>query len=310
MTTLVHTLASRSSALVFLAIAGALMLFGSSSPEAFASGVWNFKLLQSLLLFLGAGLTVHLAINFQKQLFSARAGGWLLHAGLLCVIVGGVWNYFGSEAKIIEVIEGQSVAAFDDERIRLDSFNAFYKPGRHFKGAAASISVLNEGVVDKHLVHVNQPGYVGKSEILIDTHGFAPLLHFRDASGRTLEYAYISLKTLFKEKDGAVPDYQRSFMLADTDTYIHLDLKPALSGGLPTNPKLSIVSNKGSNPTAPLTLAPGQNAMIGEISVSFENLRYFTNLKISRDPGLKLLFFGMVIVLLGSLVTFGRSLKN
>jgi hypothetical protein len=282
------------------------MLFGAASPSAFASGVWNFKLLQSVLLCLGIGLSIHLTLQFKKQLFSARAGGWLLHAGLLLVITGGVLNYFSKEKRVFELIEGQTGVVLKDARIKFDSFDAFYKPGRQFKGAAASIRVLEDGKIKKQLIHINRPGSAEGGDILLGDHGFAPRLHFRDASGNTLLYAYLSLQTEFKEKRGVLPDYRRTITIPGSEELLDLDFEPAPNGGLPTDPQLTITSHGDSGPHAARVVALGANTSVGDVNIAFEDLRYWAAFTARRDPGLPILFTGMIIVLLGSLMTFLR----
>jgi hypothetical protein len=311
MNTITAYFASRTSSLVFLAMAGALMLFGAASPEAFVSGDWNLKLLQSVLIFLGAGLAAHLALNFQKQLFSARAGGWLLHAGLLMTIAGGAWNYTASEIQSVEAIEGQTIEVFDGQRIFLEKFLPFYKPGRHFKGVAASIRAHDGEAWGKEpqVVYKNNPGYTGGTEILIGRHGFATRLRFMNESGRTLEHAYVSLETRLPEFEPQRRSYLRTVPLPGSTHSIDLDFSPSPADGFPTDPKLSIRISGKENDKG-VVLKPGEFTNIVGIIVAFEDVRYWSHFKLRQDPGLPLLFTGLVLTIIGSGIAFWRSLAN
>lgn len=297
-------LGSRAAALAAMAALGAFLLagaLGGTLAEA-AYSSWAFL---AVLGALGASLAVYLARKASVAAQGPRSlGRFLLHAGMLAVLAGGTATAYLARHKLIEVIEGQSVPLISQgTRLRLDKFHAFYREGPWHKGSAAKLSLSGAGPDRTALVLINRPARFDGADILLDIHGFAPLLRVQDKTGKTLMHAFVSLRTEFGKK----VSYQRKVGIPDTELDLNLEFSPSPSGPLPTAPRLSVKIEQGNLSLGQAELSVGQSASLAGLRIGFEDSRYWAGFQLRSDPGMPIAAAGCALILAGSALCLWRN---
>jgi cytochrome c biogenesis protein len=75
---------------------------------------------------------------------------------------------------------------------------------------------------------------------------------------------------------------------------------------LPNNPRLGLTLLRGDQIIDVAVIAPGQEAALGAYKIAFQNFAYYSGLLIKEDPGVKIVFVGFGLLLLGLLGRYGR----
>lgn len=302
---LIELLNLRAAALIIPVCAGVLALAGLSADEyglpVFSSGAF-ISLIVVLCLSIAAALVGRLK-DFGPG-SGRRGGAFVLHLGILVALSGAAVNSRLSKVSLIEITEGQTLPVAEGISVSLEKFHAFYKPGRFHKGEAAGLVFLENGAPRRALVHVNHPARAGGASVMLDKHGFAPLIRVTSPSGMALIDAFVSLKTDI----GKSVSYQRSVNIPGTAKWLRLDFKPSPHGPFATNPSIKAALVEGGKIMAEGVVRPGRPGVLGGYKVSFDEVRYWANLQIRKDPALALVYAGFFIAVAGAFMCFWRIL--
>ena len=300
-----ETLRSRGAAQVFLCALGLFALGGAFAPEDLAPALFSGWVFFLLLAVFTAGLSGALFRWAASLRGTAAWGRFLLHAGVLLVIAGAAFNAKLSREWLLEVIEGQALPLpGSDASVRLDRFHPFYRTGGWHKGAAAGLTFFENGSSKPAIVYVNKPAGVGGLSIMLDKHGFAPLLRVSGLSGGPLIDAFVSLKTEL----GETVSYQRSVNIPGTARWLRLDFKPSAKGYFATDPAVKAALAEDGKILAEGIVRPGRPAVLSGYKVSFDEVRYWAGLQVRKDPALALVYAGFLISMAGASLCFWRIL--
>jgi cytochrome c biogenesis protein len=268
------------------------------------------------------------AITAEKGRWT-RIGVYFVHLSVVVLLLGGViGSRFGFEGNV-NIAEGETADTirlrFANETrklpfaIRCDDFDVqFYDSGAP-KEFRSTLTIIENGkpVIKKDII-VNDPlrykginifqsnyGKTASPEPALDVAGEIDLNIKSNASGMIY-----TLKTRLK-KPVELPEGLGQFVLNAYHTQVrfrNMDVGPALEGTL--TPK------DGKNPR-PVLLPlkfPGFDAMrqgSAVISVipdrAWFKQRYYTGLQVTKDPGVKMVYTGFILIVLGCIVTFFMS---
>lgn len=133
-------------------------------------------------------------------------GNIVFHLAFVLALGGVAWNQLASYTGDVIVVEGQAfsnnLTQYDDFRagaafqpsalepvtVRVDAFTAKFETGEVQRGAAREFSAGvrwagTDGAVHTQTVEVNQPLRVGRTQIHLTGHGYAPVVTVTDPSG-------------------------------------------------------------------------------------------------------------------------------
>ncbi|MFC2072907.1 cytochrome c biogenesis protein ResB [Chloroflexota bacterium] len=266
------------------------------------------------------GYRVATRSGVESHLFGEKGklGEWgsiVFHLSFLVILLGilysGVTRYVGS----IVITEGQTVTEQHQEgfQIRLDKFQATYHEGRTGTDYVAHLTVLDEGyVVKKEQVRVNQPLTYQGTTFLLERYGFSPRFVLRDAAGEELFNSFVNLRML-------PLDSEDSFTIPETEFVVWVKFYPDMimdegkmttDSLLPNNPVMSLIVSSDEKTLFTGPLALDDSAKFENVSLSFVDLRYWTQYRVVKDAGQALIFSGFWLSVTGLVVRYFFTQKR
>lgn len=290
-------LAGRWTALVALSGAAAWTVWTVFAPSDWHEAV-TF-LAWGALLPVAAGVAAMLWTRLPRVRTLRAAGSSVLHASVLLLAAGVLWNRTSSFSLPLELIEGQTAALPGTPgTLRLDRYQRSLREGRWSKGDAALVTWLPGGrAAFARTVYANHPLEADGTRVYLDIHGFAPLLAVSDAAtGRSFR-GFVGLET-------ALPPRVRYWKNLDEPGIplrAHLAFRPAAQGPYPRDPRLTLIVPRADG-GAPITgvLRPGETLQAGSAAVTFEGVRSWVRFTVCRDPGLGLIFTAFWVAVAGA----------
>jgi cytochrome c biogenesis protein len=228
----------------------------------------------------------------------ARFAGQASHLALVLVVIGAaIGAAFGSETTFSLLPGGQ--ALLDAPRsglssaVRLESLEAEFGPDGRPRRLDTAVTFLRDGEpVEAGTLRVNEPGAFDGYLVHPWTYGPAARLRVTTLGGRALLDAPIPLDAA----GGEAP--VGSAELPTAGVTLGLALADVAANEL----GVSVVGGGGLVDTA--RLRPGDEARIGDVVVRFEGFDAWVTFLSRRDPGLGVLFAGVVILCTSLAVTF------
>jgi len=290
-------LASRQAILVIMGLMGLFALGGAVLPEAAATALyWSgiFRVMTAL--FLGS-LVVSLIRRFRVVGSRRKLGSWLMHFSLVLITAGAIYNVIYSREGLVEVIEGQGVGLPEGGcRLDLVRLFPFSREGNKLKGESAMVWLYCPGVMEGYqTLYVNHAIKVGGMQVRLLKHGFAPFLGFSsNADGIRVE-AFTSLLTEFGPQvwywaDFGPPKFPESFSVV---------FHPSETGPFLRSPSLHMVFRSDRRA---VFLMPGKTISHGGYTYQLGGVRYWAQFRVSKDPGLGLVFTGFWVAIAGASV--------
>ncbi|MBU1053585.1 MAG: cytochrome c biogenesis protein ResB [Proteobacteria bacterium] len=243
----------------------------------------------------------------------SRLGVYAVHFSVILLLIGGlIGSYFGFDGSVT-IPEGKSVKNVilrntGDKQplgfeIRCDDFNVtFYKSGMP-KEYRSALTILENGkpVLKKDII-VNDPLRYKGINVFQSNYGMqAPediSLSFTDRKTGTVYRKKISV-----EEEIDLPGISAKFVLNKyfrSYNFRGHNLGEAFVG------TLTPLKGEPADIILPINY-PGFDKMRGgEIVISAENTekRYYTGLQVTRDPGVRVVYSGFILMIIGCFITF------
>ncbi len=315
---------SMKTGLLLLLLLGTLAALGSFIPQGQPEGYYRayFGELPARMIilfsldhlykswgFLGLGAVLSLNLLFcslqrwASQTNWRRRGSVILHLGLLVILVGAVLSAALARHASVSIGVGDSrdlaadgfpglVLTVKDFKI---DYYADFTPRQYTSSVALQTAAGRE---IEHAILVNHPLKLGDLKIYQASYGW--MVQGRAVvNGKEQPFDLPSGSSLTIEPAGGrqllflfIPDYD------------------AASGGLhsrsplPRNPRLVAVLFQDQQVQARTILAAGETGAAGGYLVTFTAYRYYTGLEIKKDPGVRVVYAGFIIVMLGFILRY------
>jgi cytochrome c biogenesis protein len=262
------------------------------------------------------GVASHSA-GYQANLFAEKGkisewGSIVFHLSFLVILLGLIYSGVTRHVGLMIIAEGQTVTDQSQDylklgrrpllgaehggfQVRLERFEPTYYQGRTGVDYAAELTVLEGGrPVKRQVVRVNEPlTYKGASFLLV-RYGFAPRFVLTDAEGKEVFDGFVNLVVL---TEGA----EDFFDIPGTGLRVRVRLYPDMAveeGQMrsrslqPINPVAHLVVSDEARTLFEGAVPLGDAAHWGEVSLSFSELRYWSQYHVAKDPGKGIIYGG------------------
>jgi cytochrome c biogenesis protein ResB len=264
---------------------------------------------------LGAGYGQRVAAGERRVFVRHAAGLWaptVLHVGMLLALTAGLIALtFGSRAIVdlsvgevrepgdpYVIVEGGGLAQDPDvgRPMRLDAIDAELSSAGSLTDVAATLSVENDaGQWVPYVARVNEPLRVMGHTIYVQPGDFGDAAFLVITTADGAEYR------VRMEFYNALPG-EVVYSTADISGFPVLDGRWDPHGVRGSEPlALRLAGDEG---TQPVSIAPGQTAQVGDLSVHYAMAGKWARLVVSRAVAIELVFLGFAIIGLGSLMLY------
>ncbi|HLE81100.1 MAG TPA: cytochrome c biogenesis protein ResB, partial [Dehalococcoidia bacterium] len=254
-------------------------------------------------------------VEIGEQLLYAhkgQVGTWgsvLFHLSFLLLLLGGVYSLLTRFDGWMVVTEGQTLADRSQDyvatsqsaltadrykgfQLRLEKFVPTYQ-GRTGVDYSSYVTVKAPGQEDKQgVVRVNHPMSYDGATILGESYGFAPLLSIVDGSGSRILHAYTNL-TVLSEGTQDMVKVPNSNLIVKVKMYPDLvETEEGWSSAsfVPRRPALYVEMDDYRNEPAAGLVRLGESLQMGDLTLTFQDLRYWSRFRIIKDGGEALIF--------------------
>lgn len=244
-------------------------------------------------------------------------GAPLAHLGLVFVVLGGaITRSFGSVADVM-IGEGETYTIpHSQARVRLEKFSIIHHPGtREAEEYVSTFQVMEPGALETwQLLRVGQPLVLRGTTLFqmryrpdlrhVQLGLYAPDTGVRLGGVRLAlgERARIPGQDLFLTLDEVIPD-----LVVDADGQVS-SREPFYY----LNPAARVTLASTADPDTPLWTGwaykdsrPTMHGDVGPVAVEVDrvSVRYFSGIKVVRDPGVLLAYGGYLLLILGTFVS-------
>jgi len=254
------------------------------------------------------------------QAKKGRLGFWgsiTFHLGFIFIIIGIVISALTRFSGTILITQGQELPLsrenfleiykdaklkFPPATLTLANFKPTIVKERFPTDYDAYVSFVNleNGQIQNSTIGVNKAKKFGEFIFLLQNYGFAPGWRLTDSSGKVLLDAYVNLK-------GREYGSRDSFKVPGSSLTINTVWFPNYSNSssiVPTEPAFNItVKDKGRLLYKGL-IRQDRTVKFKGYQLTFNDVRYWAYLQVSRDKGLGIIFWAFVISSLGLTVRF------
>lgn len=244
--------------------------------------------------------------------FSLAAwGSPILHVGLIVVMVGSCLSWLVGRQTYYEIPVGETAKIAGTSGtvdMTIDDFHVeYYDDNVSPRQYVTDLTLKKrDGVTEQLSTHVNGPARFDGVTIIQQSYGWAfkATVSTPNAS-RTFDLKDEEWIPLSDEEDGArlgltfYPDYREGEGVTEKK-----NLKD-------DNPRLVWVITEYGNPVAMDVLKVGEEKTVrDDIRVKFDEYSYYTGLQAKYDPGVRVIFSGFVLILVGLIVRFGSMMMR
>ena len=264
-------------------------------------------------------------IHAEKNRFGVF-GTPLFHVCILIVLLAVFAGKAGRMEGAMELVEGQMLteshqnyvilnegALFGEDHqgfgIRLEKFYPDYReadgPPR---GMASKLSIIEDGqIVEEGVVYSNRYIVYKGVSIYQSEYGFAPLLIMTDKDGREITGSYVVTKD-----EAGTGVYSSSFFAGDTgiegDVVVYPGALNEYSSeygvDIPDEPQIALRLYVGDQVIFDDTLGLNESVNLGDISVGFYDLKYWSWFYVVKDQGTYVVFAGLFFGTIGLAFAF------
>jgi len=155
--------------------------------------------------------------------------------------------------------------------------------------------------IERKVLRINEPLHKGSMSIIVESIGVSPLFIVRGPSGEEVDAAYVSLNVLGGQEDTFQFDKDKrySFIVKFFPDYIKEKGIGSTRSIEMKNPAIRLVVGKDNKVVYQGTIRPGENADTGELTISFNDIRYWVEFLIVREYGKIPLIAGFIIAGIG-----------
>ena len=264
-------------------------------------------------------------IHAEKNRFGVF-GTPLFHVCILIVLLAVFAGKAGRMEGAMELVEGQMLTEahqnyvllnkgplFGEDHqgfgVRLDSFYPDYmEADGPPRGMASKLSIIEGGqIVDEGMVYTNRQIVYKGVTIYQNEYGFAPLLILKDKDGRDITGSYV----VAKDETGA-GIYTSSFVAGDTGIEGEVVVYPGVSVGdaseygieIPDEPLINLKLHVGEQVIFDGALGLNESADMGDVSVGFYDMKYWSRFYLVKDQGTYVVFVGLFFGVVGLAFAF------
>lgn len=324
-----QSLSSMKTGLVLLLLLGAVSALGSLVPQGEQAGFYqahygellgNFLLLLSLdrlysswwFILLGLIFAANILLCSLQRVKGVRdlrgAGSVLLHFSILVIFVGSLLSGMVGRSEYIEIGAADTAdlsrIGFSGYQLTVKDFKIDYYETLEPKQYTSSLVLSNaEGSTLVEDISVNHPMKTEGLTIYQKSYGW--LAKGRIAPGEEKDKPFelinggemkldngLTLKTIF------IPDFDPASGNLQSRT------------PLPNNPHLACALISGEKLLDVQVIPKGENRMVENVSIAFEDYRYYTGLEVKKDPGVKVVYGGFLLMVLGIVCRYMAPTKG
>ncbi|MDF1533622.1 MAG: cytochrome c biogenesis protein ResB [Methanosarcinaceae archaeon] len=264
-------------------------------------------------------------IHAEKNRFGVF-GTPLFHVCILIVLLAVFGGKVGRMEGAMELVEGQMLT--EDHRnyvllnegplfgevhqgfgVHLDKFYPDYSDVDGApRGMASKLSIIEDDqIVDGGMVYSNRQIVYRGVTIYQNEYGFAPLLILKDKDGRDITGSYV----VTKDETGT-GIYASSFFAGDTGIEGDVVVYPGVLDGyssefgidIPDEPLINLRLHVGEQDIFNGTLGLNETVDMGDVSVGFYEIKYWSRFYLVKDKGAYVVFAGLFFGVIGLAVAF------
>jgi len=318
-------LASMKFAINLLILIGVVMCLGTFIPQGQTPAFYHHNygdILGSIIIFLAldnlyqawwfyvliALLCVAIVFCASQRLRKTHSlpgiGSLVFHVAIVLTLFGATWSLGYARSAGVDMVEGQTVSlaqlGLPKGDLTLNSFNIDYYPDYEPRQYTSDLSLSGyEGQNYEEQIYVNKPLRAGNLKVYQGSWGWMVQLYETSPTTAAITLKNYDVYTLDAVQDLAV----RAIFIPD---YAEDEQGVFSRSPLPNNPRLGLTLLQGDKIIDVAVIAPGQEAQLGGYKFGFQNFSYYSGLLIKEDPGVKLVFLGFGLMLLGLLGRYGR----
>ncbi len=224
----------------------------------------------------------------------------ILHVGLMLLVMGSIWSFSGHQAGSVVLAPGDGVNLPDGSILHLDDFRyERYDDGRP-KDWISVVSIDKDGKSVKKGVEirVNTPLRYNDLTFYQTTFQEVPALGLVDASGN---------RHVLAQGEERIIDGETYFFMAPEGDGSMAGMGSAAMGSTPSTPTGRAVMRVGVSPGG-TTYKAGPGESVGSLKVVGIEAQLASGLEAVSDPGYKLVFIALLLIALGTTVTFAQKL--
>ena len=265
-------------------------------------------------------------IHAEKNRFGVF-GTPLFHVCILIVLLAVFGGKAGRMEGAMELVEGQMLTEehrnyvllnegplFGEDHqgfgVRLEKFYPDYmEADGPPRGMASKLSIIEDGqIVDEGMVYSNRQIVHGGVTIYQNEYGFAPLLILKDKDGRDITGSYV----VAKDETGTGV-YVSSFFAGDTGIEGEVMVYPGLLDegygseygiDIPDEPLINLQLYVDEQVIFDGTLGLNEFVDMGDVSVGFYDLKYWSRFYLVKDQGTYVVFAGLFFGVMGLAAAF------
>ncbi|MFC1943495.1 cytochrome c biogenesis protein ResB [Chloroflexota bacterium] len=243
-----------------------------------------------------------------------RLGEWgsiVFHLSFLVLLLGVLYSGLTRYVGLMVITEGQTVTEQRQDcltvtrvpligerhqgfQVRLDKFQPTYYEGRTGTDYMAHLTVLEKGQeVEKKQLRVNQPLTYKGTTFLLEHYGFAPRFILRDAAGEELFNRFVNLRVLNESAEDSftIPETGLAVRVSFYPDMIMVDGQMKTESLWPNNPVMYLMVSNGKKTLFEGAVPLEESAEFENASLSFTDLRYWTQYRVVKDAGGETIIF-------------------
>ena len=275
--------------------------------------------------------------RIKKNASSPRIEFWgsiIFHLGLIALLLGGAWSAAMRFDGYVVLTEGQVFKDLPEAYLRsasgvfrkneysaaecrLKSVSLTYKDGKHLVDLVSTFEVDNQpGGSEESSIRVNRPWRYKDRAFTQDKTGFSPYLSIYDAgTGLKMFGTYVALRTLEKPDEREYKDF---LPLQHAGEKLMITLYPSAEI---VNGEIHNYSDELKSPmlrlermdaagqvVAEAELPNGGQAVLGNLVIRFEGVRYWSSFRVVHDPGYPLVVLSLWIALIALIARYAPAM--
>lgn len=264
-------------------------------------------------------------IHAEKNRFGVF-GTPLFHVCILIVLLAVFAGKAGRMEGAMDLVEGQMLTESHESYVILNKGLLFGEDHQGFgvrldrlyldymeadgppRGTASELSIIEDDqVVDEGMVYSNRQIVYKGITIYQNEYGFAPLLILKDKDGRDITGSYV----IAKDETGA-GIYTSSFVAGDTGIGGNVVVYPGVLVGdaseygidIPDEPLINLQLHIGDQIIFDDTLGLNETVDMGNVSVGFYDMKYWSRFYFVKDQGTYVVFAGLFFGVMGLSAAF------
>ncbi|HEX3031672.1 MAG TPA: hypothetical protein VHS59_05440 [Bacillota bacterium] len=297
LTKILSKLASPRLTLIILAILTGFLVVGSVSPasKAYTFETWPFIGLSLVFLLNLASCTIRQGRRLlsSSESRSRAKGSFILHLGLLILIIGLLLGFQAGFSQNLILQEGEPPQIVSNSKIFLEQVQIPRTGPFLPRGMVALAS--EDGSVKKSWVTKGSPLFDGLNKISYNTMGYVIYFRVLEQAGQSPQVWKARLHPL--NNQGGTK-YGGNFRLSNSSTLVHMEFNPD-EDNLYLNIKQD-TEGQGSWEK----LKPGQSIAWQDRLLSLDSYAPILSLQYSYEPGRYVILGGLLVAVLGTLMLY------